>query len=239
MKDDLTLIEKYFDQGLSPQESAEFDQRMNGESFSDLVASETVRLAGRQKIKAELINFDKQLKNNKQKGKIKNILLWIVVAVICGFAALYLFTPSPKQSDPAQIYATHFTPYPNVLESRSLGNDPNDIFRQAMIAYDNQSYAEASKFFNMMDINADTTEDMQRFYAAMTFMASNDIDKSIPILTEISTDPNLVLAVEAKWYLALCYIKRNERSKADVLLNDLQSAFRNYKPELVKSILKN
>jgi len=136
-------------------------------------------------------------------------------------------SPSPSEKNQHQnevLYAQSFTP-------DDIPGDPNGPLDDAYFYYASKQYKKAITAIDSAgsrqltrgggDLNA-TTKLYGNYYKALSLMSLGNEDAAIPLLNQtIPQNAPQSLKVKSRWYLALAYIKHNERSLASTLLESL------------------
>jgi TolA-binding protein len=135
-----------------------------------------------------------------------------VVAVIGG---TWLFNGNTAGND--EIINKYYKSYEPPASQRSGQVIDNADFTLALEFYNTNDYANAALFFSK--VVAGNPKDMQSvlLYGVSTFEDKKYPEAKISFTTVIDDNNNLFIET-AKWYLALCYVKTNEKEKAIGLL---------------------
>ena len=134
------------------------------------------------------------------------------------------------------LYADNFKPYHNVLTpaSRSAEQELTEL-QKLMLLYEQKDYNIALGEFNEY-IDQHPEEGGLRFYRAIIFMELDDLEKAIADL-EYVMDNNRSLAGQAKWYMALTYLKDNRPEDAFKVLEEISGSGNPYSQQAAE-ILK-
>ncbi len=177
-----------------------------------------------QELEATLpeVNIEPQDRGQGEEPIIgQRFMLWKVAAVVMLIAvsAVVIFQLQ-QPSSPQDLFTHHFEAYPNEFVSAKRGDDnAADPMVQAFQAYDNQNYnAAIDGFTKILDEEEDV---MVLFYLGNAQLAQNESQAAIATFEqflEISQDS----VTEAKWYLAMSYLKEGRIEEAKVLLEELK-----------------
>lgn len=225
-------IEKYFEGTLSPEETIMFNKLVE----DDAVFAATFEYEKNVK-RAITLNERKSLKQKLQsfetsKPKVKPLKIWYAAAsiiFICGLG--FYFT----QTSTTTIYDDYYQSYPNVVAPTVRGENKDDIKSEAFFEYDNGNYEKSLELFSK--IYSIEREDYALFYKALSLMELNKNKEAISTFNEFDLNKNNNFTPFIKWYLALSYIKENQKKKAIPLLKSLTETD-NPQKEMAKKLLE-
>lgn len=233
----LDLLDEYFSGSLEGREKQELEHQLETESdlkdayreYRDLrdgidysimmTANEEL-----QELEATLpkVAITRQAGGKEIEISIKNrMVVWKAAAVVALVAiSTVLVFQLNQTASPQDLFSQHFEPYPNEFVSAKRGDDlaANPLV-QAFQNYDNEHYAAAIEGFNQIILEEENA--MALFYLGNAQMAQNQTQAAIATFKrflEISRDS----VTEAKWYLALSYLKENRVEEAKELLEELK-----------------
>jgi tetratricopeptide (TPR) repeat protein len=113
---------------------------------------------------------------------------------------------------------------------------------EALRFYQQKNYPVAIDLFNEVITN-DPTNTAVKFYLAISYIETNQVDKAISNLEEIINDGRNLYIEHAQWYLGLCLLKTNQTDQAIDLLknitNDTNNHYRNDASKLLNQIKKS
>lgn len=240
------LIDKYFSDSLSPKEQMEFNERLqNNENFKkefvfqkDL--KKTIVSQQHKNLKKVLQSFEQE----RSKVRLLNISRkwWVAASILVIFSIGFLLLRPTLYPSPEELFAENFEPYRNIVLPVERSSNSNSIKQSAFLAYENGNYHKAINLFNsIQDRNLIYVD----FYKSMCYLSLNKnveaIDLLIPItVTTEKGDTDKNFNELANWYLALAYLKVDEKEKAisrfSSIANDTNDV---YKKEESKRILKH
>jgi len=210
------LIQKYFENALSTEETVTFEILLVSDSeFAKDVAfqkqlKKAVTIEERKKLKEKLNSFESQ--------KTSGTKWWYAAASILVLVTIsfWLYNQNPSTE---KLYASYFESYPNVIEPvvRNGNNQVVSTKTKAFIAYESKDYSNAVIFFN--DLIDGTDDDYALFYKAISLMHINKFDEASSILK--STNWSDTYNSKALWYLALSELKQNHIDNCKDALNKL------------------
>ncbi|BCY28953.1 tetratricopeptide repeat protein [Flavobacterium okayamense] len=230
------LIEKYFENNLTPEEQLLFDEKLNqdaefkAEFEFHLELKNAIKLAERQKIKKEIQKFEIEAKTPVfyLKSYFKYAAIFLVM-----FSLWFVMFNNTNNNE---LYNSYFDPYPNTVISNTR-SDVNEktIIEEAFIAYDLGEYNKANDLFeNALKV---TKTDYILFYKAICLMELNKHKDAIKLFE--STNLSNEYLEKSLWFEALCYLKLNNKSVARQKLETLvkKKSFKNTEAEELLSKL--
>ncbi|MBS0000610.1 MAG: tetratricopeptide repeat protein [Cyclobacteriaceae bacterium] len=260
-KENIDLIEKYLDDNLDPEELKLFNQKLNRDPEFHRLYFEMDRLVEGIRISARKTTLEEKLANlertlpfqkseNRKSGTPVVILMErmmqykvaIAAVITLLFVATFVLTTRDFGTDPGKLYAQYFEPLEN-FESRtkrSIENSDAELSQRAFQYYDQGDYQNALDIFkSLQNETLDKTIDpvSRWLYMGNAYMALGDTENAIPLFQQV-IEANTGFVVNAKWYLALCYLKQENLQEAKKLLTELETQGRHKHDEAVKILEK-
>jgi tetratricopeptide (TPR) repeat protein len=215
------FIEKYIAGEMSEEERQWFEKELEGNrnlrsevnlrKKTDIILKNQEMLSLRKK----LSQIEKQRKENEvltgRSKKPAYMKYAAVVAALVVAGSVLLFTGKNLPAD--EIIDRYYKTFEPPSGQRSAQNAEDADFTLALEFYNTSDYANAALFFSK--VVESNPKDMQ---SVLLKGVSNFEEKKYPeakmsFVTVIDDNDNLFIEA-AKWYLALCYIKTNEKEKA-------------------------
>lgn len=228
-----TLIHHYFEKSLSAEEQKQFDLLLQTDvDFAQEVAfqknvKKAITLNERSDLKKKLQSFE------ASKPKVKSFKIWYAAAsivLLCGMG--FYFT----QNSTSTIYDDYYQSYPNVVAPTVRSEMKEDSKSEAFFEYDNGNYEKSLELFSKIyDLEKD---DYALFYKALSLMELKKTKEAIAIFNLFDLNKNNAFTPFVKWYLALSYIKENQKEKAIPLLKSLAET-ENQQQEMAKKLLED
>lgn len=230
------MFDGYFSGTLNEQEKLNLESRLKADMSFDQAFQEYRDLRNGidysimktlkeelQELEATLpeVNIELQDRGQGEEPLIgQRFMLWKVAAIVMLIAVSAVVVFQLQQpSSPHDLFTQYFEPYPNEFVSAKRGDDiAADPMVQTFQAYDNQDYSTAIVGFKKMLKEEENV--MVLFYLGSAQLAQNESQGAIATFErflEISKDS----VAEAKWYLALSYLKESRVEAAKVLLEEL------------------
>ena len=227
---------------LSAAAQRAFEQRLetDAELRAELRQHENMQraigLGERASLKAELQGLEAELvKPAKVVSLRRNRLrVWLAAAsvVLLLLAGGWLFREFNTATTPADLYATYYAPYPNVLDPIVRGEDDLTPRQRALASYEQGDYPQAAaQLAALPDANLDT-----QFYQALSLLSSDRTGEAIALLDQLAKSPSERRA-QIRWYLALGYLRAENVEAARETLEVLQASGSDYKAAEVADLL--
>lgn len=221
---DIELIEKYFDEGLSPYEIEGFERRMKtDDDFRLLVEQEkyiigAIRIQGLKDELEHLRRIEAALPDPVAVSHTNGYRKWyllaaavIAIIIVARFALMSNLTTE-------DLYEENFRPYPNVFQpavrGERLANDRAEAFK----AYDKGDYARAATLFTAILNRGDDAESLLLLGNCNLILGNTQA--AIANFSRLSST-SAELSLQAKWFLALAHLRNGDERRARPLLNEI------------------
>ena len=219
---DIELIERYFDDTLSSEETRTFKDKLKMDfDFQRLFHHEKILIhAIRYQAARRDLDFLKEIESSIQKAKERPWIprSYFAVAACVTLIALALWAPWDIKNSEG-LFKSYFQPHPNIFEPTLRGEADNTLRSQAFQAYEEQDYERASSLFNeLLKKEQDAGMLMLLGNSNLVLGKISEAKENFSYLIAHSND----LEIPAKWYLALCYLRTEDKSGATPLLKDVQ-----------------
>lgn len=216
------LIDKYIQKKASTEELEEIRQLMEKDAhfreevIFHLELQKAVKKDESQKLKEHL----QSLEQKKNKARFIPIIWKVAAVFVIGLSLFWIFNMSP---DYEKLYTENFVPYPNIVAPtvRDLNGSENEV-EKAFRYYDNADYAKAAEAFKTI-----YTEDKvgyANFYYGISLMADHQIEKAVQALENSDWEIPARYQNQTDWYLALGYLKTDNKEKAIAYLEKVIKA---------------
>jgi tetratricopeptide (TPR) repeat protein len=189
-------------------------------------------------LRNKLSEIEKSREVNLPHRKVKRPVNLKYAAVIATFVLIGSITYfAGKNLSNEDIITKFYKTYEPPATQRSVQSETNSDFSLAMEYYNTHDFEKAAILFNK--VLESNPKDMQ---SVMLIGISNFEDKKYPAAKQsfikiINNNDNLFIET-AKWYLALCYIKTNEKDKAILQLQIINNEGGIYRSDAIKIIKK-
>ncbi len=144
--------------------------------------------------------------------------LLAVAASIALLIAFFQWFPRNSPSSPEQLFAQHFDAYPMVLNQRSALDTlaQAQLSNRAIQAYLQEDYQKAAATFQ--ELQTLEEQPLYRFYEAVALLGLGKAEQSITLLEKVLLQGDDLLVQQARWYLALAWLKQGQGEKAREIL---------------------
>ncbi|HUX95542.1 MAG TPA: hypothetical protein VMV47_07400 [Bacteroidales bacterium] len=188
-------------------------------------------------LRTKLTEIEKQRAERKKAAAMRKIAVVRYAAVFAGVAiitSLILFTGRTLTSE--EIVTKFYKAYEAPSSQRSSVYDENTDYVLGLKYYNAQDYKNAaSQFAKVLEKNP---EDMQtHLLSGVSNMEDKRYTEAKSSFTTVIDDNDNLFIESAKWYLALCYLKTQDNTKASSLLVSIKDEGGLYSKE-AKKILK-
>lgn len=154
--------------------------------------------------------------------------------LILAMLGAYLFLDLGK-SGGTEIAKQYFEPYPNTYKPITRGGADQDALElKGLISYERGDYDSAMIYFNQID---SPNDHIQMFLAISEYQVGN-IDQAMDRFSKLAAEKDSSLALDAKWYLALCYIRMDEKDEAISYLHEIVEENHGQLAQKAQSLLK-
>ncbi|MGK0414377.1 MAG: hypothetical protein ACJA1B_002601 [Polaribacter sp.] len=233
------LIEKYILNRLSSEEvllvenllktDADFNKELNFQSNLKKAI-----------IKEDDDDFKILVSKLESKAKFKDSIprrayvKWLAAASVILLVGLSYFLTLPQKISTDDLFVSYFEPYRNVVQPMQRGNEQQDEKTLAFLAYEKGEYNTAISLFS--DLYSTTKEPYYLFYKANALLKLEKANEALPLLLEhLKTTDSL--SEKTTWYLALAYLKLNDKASAKGALEKVISDD-NFKTAEARKLLK-
>ena len=243
------LIDRYFENSLSPKEQNIFNDLLQNDSDfkneflfqKDL--KKVIAVSQQEELKSTLSHIEEHVKKKSlfmivpKKWMVAASLLLITTLGLWSVKSLYY--PSNEV-----IYKDYFQVDRNTIQPVVRGESLKTIEYRAFVAYEAQDYYKAINLFNSVKT---PDEAYIIYYKGLCFLALEKSDEAIALLSEVATKQGLDgksadFKEKANWYLAMAYLKNNETEKAisrlSLIINNPSSNFKKQEAQEVLGYLK-
>jgi lipopolysaccharide biosynthesis regulator YciM len=121
---------------------------------------------------------------------------------------------------PGEIYSEYFTTFHKTEQIEEIARNDND-FLFATRVYEAGDFERASVLFGML-ADSSQVRAWALFYEGCSYMALNQPEKAAGIFQTVLDEGDGEVLSDAKWQLALCYIRLSRPEKATDLLMSLR-----------------
>ncbi len=222
---DITLVEKYFDSELSSDELSRFNARIeHDEDFKALFQREKI-IIGAIRNQGLIYNL-LYLKSVEEKiqgeqsypiaSGIKGWYYYAAAAVVALLVAVAFLLPGNDNTE--ELFATYFTPYPNVVQPLLRGESPVQERAKPFRDYEQKNYQAAAEGFNEL-LATKEEAGILLLLGNSNLMLGKSEEAQENFITLIRNYDEFDL--QAKWFLSLSYLKSGDTENARKILKEL------------------
>lgn len=174
---------------------------------------------------------------------------WSLAAVLVLVLAAVWFFSKPGTPGNAEMFANNFS-----IEQTQLGSTLDNLEKMGLgeaDAFSRQNLAKALELLEKQQFSAASSalknwlaasdsatvqnRNLARYYLAQALMATGNTGaETIDLLNALTNEPTFNAPNDARWFLALCYLKNNDSKTARALLESVQSSKSIHAPEAAK-----
>jgi tetratricopeptide (TPR) repeat protein len=186
------------------------------------IAVKSVEFYGKSQLKKRLHEIHEEvvvempMLGNKQ---------WMLIAVafigIMIITAPFLYNHFYGNPDNNDLFKDNFGLYPDVLSQRGQDEHANLILEEAMSYYKNKDFENALSLFNELDKQSSQYSDAIKFYEGICLLGAGKDTEAADVFRMATTDPGKPFYEQARWYLALTYLKTGNKKQASKLLQEI------------------
>jgi len=231
------LIEKFIQNILSKDEKLAFDELLEkDDSFKKEVQLHVdLKKAIEKEDDSNFRNLISGIESTTKIPKEKNSRLkWLVAASIIFLLGLSYFLTLEKKASTQELFASYFKPYKNVIQPLQRNGDQQNEKAIAFMAYDKGEYEKAVLLFS--ELYTSTKEPYDLFYKANALLKLERANEAVPLLLEHLKTKD-TLTEKSHWYLAMAYLKSNDKTNAKQSLKKVLSEGK-YKTKEAEKLLK-
>jgi tetratricopeptide (TPR) repeat protein len=180
---------------------------------------------GDKEIREELIQATKEIGRVELKQRLSKLdstvsrkgylpVLLILAVLLAVFVTAYLLLRSPTTD---VIYAEVYTKFPNKVVAITRGESKEKDLKMAMLAYENGNYQGLLQEFEALEpVHPEVS-----IYKGIILMEELEYEKAIEELKEVYENDDASFREDASWYLALAYLKIQNKEEARRMLGQL------------------
>lgn len=161
-----------------------------------------------------------QINDAIEKSSESNFKLMKIAAMLLIFLAIGWYAYQTVYGlNYQELYQENYQNYPNTVYEITRSDTDDSVKRQAFVAYEAGNYGEAISKFETLPHLASTD-----FYLAQSYAQLENTEKAKNIYRKI-IQTNDVFVAEAHWYLALIYLKEEDKKGTK---NELMTLVKQY-----------
>jgi tetratricopeptide (TPR) repeat protein len=154
----------------------------------------------------------------------------VLVLSVAGFIRKHTYTNN-------EIYAHYYEPYNSGGVFRSASNEYAGLKREAMAHFNHKEYDAALELFSQI-LKENENNPAINFYSGAIFQDKKQYDKALGSYKKVSVHNDNLFVEQARWYIGLCYLQREEKDEALEVFRGIASEGGFYKKQSEKIIAK-
>lgn len=174
-------------------------------------------------LRSKLTEIDRnrlERKKSRTLGRMKTIRYAAMFAGVVVVTSLFLFTGQTLTSE--EIVSQFYKSYEAPSAQRSVATESNPDYILGLKYYNDQDYSKAaSQFSKVLENNP---SDMQtHMLSGVSNMEEKQYNEAKISFNTVIDDNNNLFIESARWYLALCYVKTEDKERASQLLVSIKN----------------
>ena len=237
---DIQLIEKFLEGKMSDDEKKEFENKLKlDQPLSAMITDmnllvEGIKMSAAESSKEEKLDrlkfFNQINEIEKNAFEISDARIvpmyrrpWILSAAASVILLVTLTFYFMREQTPIgeKLYTAYFEPFDSPGSGLTRGTNEVTLKSRAYEAYDNGNYKVAAQLFEQ--ITREKEDAIAQLCLGNSYLAQNDLNKAEKVFTEMLTKQS-ELITQAKWYLALTYLKENKMERAKATLWEISKS---------------
>ncbi|MEK6780525.1 MAG: hypothetical protein AABY93_02400 [Bacteroidota bacterium] len=242
---DIELIEKFLDGKMTNEEKKIFEEKQaRNQEFKTLLMDMDLLLEGvkrsaakttkeekleRLKFYGEILDMEEHAAKEEKEGvHLQNVIPfyrkpWVLaaaasVAFLMVVSSIWLQNQQPQNE---KLFASYFQPFDSPGSGLTRGSSEETLKTKAYDAYDNGRYKEAITFFYEVLKTAD--DPISHLCLGNAQLEAGQLAEAEKTFTHMVANHS-DLVTQAKWYLALTYLKANKMERAKATLWEISNS---------------
>lgn len=253
------LIEAYLGDKLSEADSMVFENEMNhNRDIADEVKLQKELRFGLRVLSIEN-QLDSALKRYKTiyfeeksveirksvqmpivyKTRYSKLKIWSIAASILLILSLTIFFLKFNLTNSQQAFEENYRPNADDgFQVKSIPFELKSNTINGIDSYHDGKYDEALRYLERVNSKNNNELAIKNYYLGVSFLAKNDANSAIRALLKAKTCTLKIIIYNADWYLALAYLKKNDKSKMKIVFEAIASNPNHPYNSKAKSLLK-
>ena len=242
------LIDSYFDNTMSGDERESFmnelesNDQLKREFAFQTELQEAIADPGYEKV---IETIEKVVRPNQTKDKpvgykpiVRRLLRYAAIVLPILVIAIGLTYFLPSQSSDSSLFSSYFEPYPAYNTFRGE-TDTKALIESAFQNYESKNFDAATSDFSQLTLTYPSNM-AYKFYQGNALLAQQDFEQAQIIFSQVAESEDELFAVQAKWYLGLCYLGKGQKEEArkifEALREDAGSGYGNKAAKVLQEL---
>ncbi|MGI9545151.1 MAG: tetratricopeptide repeat protein, partial [Cyclobacteriaceae bacterium] len=222
------LLENYFREDLTVEERQLFrDLLENDQAFQEEFAFQSnlkkaitkTKRDDRKAILQEIENNIGESRSAHFKINWGRLSIAATILLLIGFGWYSGFFSGP---DMQGMYVANYQVYPNTEYTIDRNTEENTLERRAFVAYETKDYVEAIPLF--LELIGQGVPNID-FYLGQSYLGNDQAREAIPVFKKVINEDD-AYAEESKWYLALAFLRIEEKKNAIEQLREIKTGYK-------------
>lgn len=218
---DLSLIQKYLGDALSPSDKSMFEEKIKQPAFNKELLFQAQLVDSLEEIdnatvRQELAELKGKSKEKATTSNFSNLIKIIGVAAILALAWIAYQSMQHSSPSPTQLAESYGYVYPPSEIQRGQADSTNSI-SEAMKAYADKNYAHATTLFN----KSQTKSEQAYMYLANCYIQTKKYNKAEKVLKNLVLSEDVELKQNAEWYLTICHLAQSDLNNTNAQLGKI------------------
>jgi len=238
------FIERYNAGEMSIEEAKWFRKEIHGnENLRNEVnlrsrTDEILKSQDIMTLRNKLSQIEKKMETKiPAKGSKKPVYITYAAAItiLVVFGSIMLFSNRNLSND--EIIDRYYKPYEPPTTQRSGKAETNEVFALALDYYNIHDYRNAAHYFSQL-LEMEPNNMQSSFLNGVSNFEEKKYPEAKQSFVNVINDNNNLFIETSKWYLALCYVKTDEKDKAIKQLEIIKNEDGIYSADAKKIIRK-
>ena len=219
-------MENYLKGRMSPQEQERFEREISQNQelreevalHQQLVSSietESVRHMLEQIHEENFTEEEAPVVPMRSRSRYFPLAIAASVALLI-LAGWWVFSWQSSQTE--ALYAAYFSPDEGLPTTLGYADDAQ--FAEGMVSYKLGEYTEALKYWQPL-LSADPANDTLNYYSGLAYLANEQPEQAMQNLKPVAENEASGFHTDARWYLALAFLKNEQLADAEALFQTL------------------
>ncbi len=229
MENKFDLIEKYLMNDMSVGEIKNFEKQLSEDPDlrKEFLLRKRINEAISEDDIIELRESLTKITSNKNRNSLiyyierrrKLLAIAATIIILISLSVSFLF-PFRQSSD--QLLKSYYNTYPALANVRSLesNEESEELLKTSFELYEEYNYKKASEtFIKVLIIDEDNV--VAQFYLALCELENNNFTDSEEYLSDLIQKKDHLFWEQAHWYLAMLYLKLENKEKAKSIFDKI------------------